>query len=74
VRHHANDHEHQLAQSLATNASAAANFEAFPKSARRAMLEWVAQAKRPETRAARVSEIASRAALNERAGPAVRRD
>ena len=39
----------------------------FPWSARRQLLEWVAQAKRPETRAARILEIATRAARNERA-------
>ena len=39
----------------------------FPPSHRRAYLEWVAQAKRPATRAARIGEIASRAARAERA-------
>ena len=58
-----------LAQALSERPPAAANFEAFPKSAKRAMLEWVAQAKRPETRAKRVTEIAARAAVNERAYP-----
>jgi uncharacterized protein YdeI (YjbR/CyaY-like superfamily) len=58
-----------LAAALAAHAPAAKNFEAFPKSARRAMLEWVAQAKRPETRAKRVLAIAERAAHNERAYP-----
>ena len=48
---------------------ARANFEAFPKSAKRAMLEWTAQARRPETRAARIRQIAERAAVNERAYP-----
>jgi uncharacterized protein YdeI (YjbR/CyaY-like superfamily) len=63
-----------LAAALAAQPPAAASFDAFPKSSRRAMLEWVAQARRPETRAARVREIAERAARNERAGPAARRD
>jgi uncharacterized protein YdeI (YjbR/CyaY-like superfamily) len=58
-----------LARALSERPLAAANFEAFPKSAKRAMLEWVAQAKRPETRAKRVTEIAARAAANERAYP-----
>ncbi len=40
---------------------------AFPRSVRRMHLEWVVQARRPETRARRVEEIASRAAMNERA-------
>jgi len=63
-----------LAKALDAHPPAATRFEAFPKSARRAMLEWVAQAKRAETRAARVQEIAARAERGERAGPAVRRD
>jgi uncharacterized protein YdeI (YjbR/CyaY-like superfamily) len=58
-----------LAAALADRPQATANFEAFPKSARRMMLAWVALAKRPETRARRVGQIAERAALNERAYP-----
>lgn len=46
---------------------AAANFEAFPRSAKRGILEWILQAKRPETRARRIAETASLAARNERA-------
>jgi uncharacterized protein YdeI (YjbR/CyaY-like superfamily) len=56
-----------LAAALAADPTAAANFAAFPKSAKRALLEWTAQAKRPETRAARIREIATKAARNERA-------
>ena len=56
-----------LAVALAAHPPAAANFAAFPKSARRAILVWVAAAKRPETRAARIRETAERAARNERA-------
>jgi uncharacterized protein YdeI (YjbR/CyaY-like superfamily) len=56
-----------LASALAAHPGATVNFEAFPKSARRAILAWIAAAKRPETRAARVRETAERAALNERA-------
>jgi uncharacterized protein YdeI (YjbR/CyaY-like superfamily) len=58
-----------LATALAGHPPAPANFEAFPKSVRRAMLEWVAQAKRPETRAKRVREIAEGAQQNERTYP-----
>ena len=58
-----------LAEALAGHPPAAANFDGFPKSARRAMLEWIAQARRPETRAKRVLEIAERAAENKRAYP-----
>jgi uncharacterized protein YdeI (YjbR/CyaY-like superfamily) len=56
-----------LATALAADAQAAANFAAFPPSARKMMLGWVAQARRPETRAARVETIAVAAARNERA-------
>lgn len=62
-----------LARALADHPPAAANFDAFPKSARRAILEWVAQAKRPETRANRILETAAAAARNERAHPPDRR-
>ena len=58
-----------LAAALAAHPPAPDHFDAFPKSVRRAMLEWVAQAKRPETREKRITEIATRAALNERAYP-----
>lgn len=63
-----------LAAALADQPPAAMWFEAFSKSAKRAMLEWVAQAKRPETRAKRVGAIADRAAVNERAYPPSERD
>lgn len=43
------------------------NFEAFPPSARRAILEWIVQAKREATRAARLEESAQLAAQNVRA-------
>jgi len=46
---------------------AAAYWAAFPRSVRRGILEWIALAKRPETRAARVEETARLAARNERA-------
>ena len=42
-------------------------WDAFPRSARRALLEWLVQAKRPETRARRVAEVAAKAARGERA-------
>jgi uncharacterized protein YdeI (YjbR/CyaY-like superfamily) len=46
---------------------AAANFAAFPPSARKMLLAWVAVARRPETRAARIAGIAEAAVRNERA-------
>jgi uncharacterized protein YdeI (YjbR/CyaY-like superfamily) len=55
-----------LAQSLAAVAGARAHFDAFPATAKKAVLEWVRQAKRPETRARRVAESARMAAANQR--------
>ena len=52
---------------LAGREPAAANFAAFPPSARRMLLGWVAIARRPETRAGRIERIAEAAARNERA-------
>lgn len=43
------------------------NFDAFPPSARRAILEWIVQAKRETTRTARLEESARLAAQNVRA-------
>ena len=56
-----------LAAALEAHPPAAERFAAFPWSARRAILIWVGDAKKPETRAARVLETAVRAARNERA-------
>lgn len=63
-----------LAAALAAAPGAADNFGAFPRSVRRQMLLWIAQGRRPDTRDARVSDVAARAAMNERAGPAARRE
>jgi uncharacterized protein YdeI (YjbR/CyaY-like superfamily) len=56
-----------LAAALAAYAHAAQHFDAFPRSAKRGILEWIALAKRPETRAARIAETARLAERNERA-------
>ena len=56
-----------LATALETHPPAAACFAAFPPSARKMMLGWIALAQRPETRAARISKVAEAAARNERA-------
>jgi len=56
-----------LATALAARPPAADHFAAFPPSARKMLLGWVAQAVRPETRAARISETAEAAARNVRA-------
>ena len=45
-----------LRAALAAEPAAAATFEAFPPSARRDYADWVAQAKRPETRARRIAQ------------------
>jgi uncharacterized protein YdeI (YjbR/CyaY-like superfamily) len=56
-----------LARALDAHPDARRHFEAFPRSAKRGILEWIANAKRPETRAARVEETARLAAQNIRA-------
>lgn len=56
-----------LKAALARYPSAGANFEAFPRSAKRGILEWIQIAKRAETRAARIEETARLAQDNQRA-------
>ncbi|MDJ0788062.1 MAG: YdeI/OmpD-associated family protein [Myxococcota bacterium] len=56
-----------LVVAFGRHAGSETNFEAFPRSAKRGILEWIVQAKRPETRARRVEETARLAARNERA-------
>ena len=56
-----------LAAALATYPAARAHFDAFPRSARHAILGWIATAKRPETRAKRIAETARLAQDNVRA-------
>jgi uncharacterized protein YdeI (YjbR/CyaY-like superfamily) len=58
-----------LGSALATAPGARANWDTFPKSARRTMLAWVVQAGRPETRAKRIAAIAEGAAHGVRAYP-----
>ncbi len=60
-----------LAAAFAAYPGSRERFEAFPRSARRALLEWIVQAKRPETRARRVTETAAGAARGERANQPV---
>jgi uncharacterized protein YdeI (YjbR/CyaY-like superfamily) len=57
-----------LQASLDANPTALRNFEAFPRSAKRAILEWIVNAKRAETRASRIAECVRLAAENVRAG------
>ncbi len=56
-----------LAAALAANPIAQQYFDAFPRSVKRSILEWIGNAKRPETRAKRVAETARLAAENIRA-------
>ena len=63
-----------LAAAFAAAPPAQANWDAFSRSAKMFILYWIIQAKRPETRAARVAETARRAALNEKANEPRRKD
>ncbi len=56
-----------LLEALAGQDGALQAWRGFPPSHRRANLEWVAQARRPGTRAARIAEIAAKAAQGARA-------
>jgi uncharacterized protein YdeI (YjbR/CyaY-like superfamily) len=56
-----------LAAALDGYPAARANFEAFPRSARRGILEWIVQAKTATTRARRIAETAALAEENRRA-------
>ena len=56
-----------LGAALAAQGDAATRFASFSPSSRKMMLGWVALARRPETRAARIRQVAESAARNERA-------
>ncbi len=56
-----------LARALKANQTARQYFGAFPRSVKRAILEWIAAAKKPETRAKRIEETVASAAKNIRA-------
>jgi uncharacterized protein YdeI (YjbR/CyaY-like superfamily) len=56
-----------LSSALAQHGSASDNFEKFPRSVKRGILEWIGNAKTTLTRAKRIAETASLAATNERA-------
>lgn len=59
--------EKDLAEAIARNAQAAANFEAFPAYVRRRILSWICSAKTAGTRAARIEKTVRTAARNLRA-------
>jgi uncharacterized protein YdeI (YjbR/CyaY-like superfamily) len=56
-----------LADALAAHPPAQENFEAFPRSAKRGILEWIVNAKRSATRAVRITETARLASKGVRA-------
>ena len=56
-----------LAVALDGVPSARTYWDAFPRSARRAILEWIQSAKRPETRAVRIRTTVEEAGVNRRA-------
>lgn len=56
-----------LVAALAAYPHASAHFEAFPRSVKRSILEWIATAKRDATRAKRIAETAQLAERNVRA-------
>lgn len=56
-----------LTAALAANGAAGQHFTAFPRSVKRGILEWIASARKPETRAKRIEATARLAAENVRA-------
>lgn len=56
-----------LARALSTYPAATQNFNAFPRSAKRGILEWIASARTEATRARRIEETSRLAGSNERA-------
>jgi uncharacterized protein YdeI (YjbR/CyaY-like superfamily) len=56
-----------LAEALAADPVARGHWAAFPPSTRRAILEWIGSAKRPQTRAKRIDQTVSDARRNIRA-------
>lgn len=62
-----------LQTALDANPTAKANFDAFPRSAKRGILEWLLNAKTPATRAKRTADIVAKAERNERANQYVRK-
>ena len=62
-----------LSVALAGRAGAREQWEAFSPAVRRNILGWIAQARRPATRADRIEETAARAAVGERAHEQPRR-
>lgn len=55
-----------LAAAFAARPGVAEHWDAFPRSVKRGILQWIADAKRPETRARRIEETAAEAAEGRR--------
>jgi uncharacterized protein YdeI (YjbR/CyaY-like superfamily) len=58
-----------LTDALSANPPAATVWEEFPRSVKRGTLEWIKQAKRPETRARRIVDTAENAKHGNRPPP-----
>lgn len=56
-----------LARAFAARPGAREHWESFPRSAKRSMLDWITQARRPETREQRVTATAEAALRGQRA-------
>lgn len=56
-----------LAKAFSKNEAAKGNFEGFPRSVKKAILQWITSAKKPETRAKRIEETVTKAEQNIRA-------
>lgn len=57
----------ELAAALDADPAARRHWDAFPRSAKRGILEWISLAKKPDTRTARIRQTAELAAENVRA-------
>jgi uncharacterized protein YdeI (YjbR/CyaY-like superfamily) len=56
-----------LAQAFSKNKRAKEYFDAFPRSVKKGILEWIGSARKPETRAKRIEETVTKAEQNIRA-------
>jgi uncharacterized protein YdeI (YjbR/CyaY-like superfamily) len=56
----------EMMELLLANKQALANWEAFPPSIKRALLEGIQNAKKPETRSKRIQQVVDRAAANDK--------
>ena len=61
------DQPPDLDAAFAAHPGSREQWDAFPRSARRAILEWIVQARTEPTRAKRIAETAEKAAAGERA-------